>query len=91
MAKGEAALGRLAMRVEGDFWVAYWAKLGTMNGAVVLGTLRMNLAEDPGMKAAFMALMQAAFAAIVKQTLKADVVWPDPPEVAPEHERAGRA
>ena len=35
---------RLAMRVEGNWWVAYCARMGTMAGATELGRMRMSIA-----------------------------------------------
>lgn len=36
-------IGRLALRVEGDNWNAYYAQTGTMDGAIFLGSIRMGL------------------------------------------------
>lgn len=40
-------LGRLAMREEGGFWSAYYAMPGSMEGAVLLGTIRMRFVARP--------------------------------------------
>lgn len=83
---------RLALRVEGDKWVAYLAQHHSMTGAVWLGSILLSLITDnPGRKAEFMALMQAAFADVIERVLGGRASWPNPPERAAEHERSGTA
>lgn len=82
---------RLAFRVEGEMWNAYAALIGTMEGAHLLGSVRLGLVQHPDRKAAFMALMQDALSDLLTDALGASVSWPDPPAPAPAHERAGRA
>ena len=78
---------RLAMRVEGDWWVAYAADMNTMTGAIKLGSISMNaIVISPGLKAAFMDLMKDALTDLIGSA--GDLKWNEP-EVAPEHERAG--
>jgi hypothetical protein len=85
-------MGRLAMRVEGDLWVAYYALPNTMEGAIFLGSIQMAFVQDFANKEIFMALMRDAVGAMIKGTVGADAIWPDPNGVpAPEHERGGRA
>lgn len=81
---------RLALRVEGDFWVAYCAQVGTMDGAFELGRIAMRLVQDEDRKLGFMALMQAGMEHLIKVAFG---VTPEKFEItsAPEHERAGRA
>ena len=43
-------VGRLAMRVEGDFWRAYYAMPGTMEGALLLGSIAMGAVQREGPK-----------------------------------------
>ena len=38
--------GRLAMRVEGNLWVAYYAEADTMDSAVFLGSIQMRFVQD---------------------------------------------
>ncbi len=84
-------IGRLAMRVEGDFWVAYYAMPGTMNGALLLGSARMAfITRDKARKAAFMGMMQEAVADLIEDAVGTRPTW-NAPVSAPEHERAGRA
>ena len=84
-------VGRLALRVEGTWWVAYFATQGTMEGAVTLGKLRMAIAVRPERKAAFMALMQEAVADLIEDRTGERPTYPDAPVTAPEHERSGNA
>lgn len=79
-------VGRLAFRVEGSQWNAYWALPDTMQDAVFLGSIPMAAARKPEIKDAFMALMQE-----VVSVLLPGAAWPDPPQRAPEHERGGTA
>ena len=39
-------IGRLAMRVEGKLWVAYYALPNTMKGAIFLGSVQMRFVQD---------------------------------------------
>lgn len=81
---------RIALRVEGSWWVAYLAPPQTMEGALELGRIRMSIAENPDRKQRFMQLVQDAVAEVIADTTGSA------PEMfetqsAPEHERAGRA
>lgn len=77
-------VGRLAMRVEGDNWVAYYAMPDTMDGAIWLGSVKMGIVRDPDRKRAFMDLMKSA----VGDFLGGVEVWTE--TRAPEAERSGR-
>lgn len=90
MAEQVQQVGRLAFRVEGANWVAYYAMPDTMEGALVLGSIRMTIVANKVHKAAFMALMQAAVSDILKDVTGQRPDW-NTPIAAPEHERAGRA
>lgn len=81
---------RLAVRVEGTWWVAYCAEATTMAGAVEIGRIRMALAAEPACKQGFLTLMQAAMAGIITNMGAHVQGWNDPTS-APEHERSGRA
>lgn len=81
---------RLAMRVEGDFWNAYMAAPSTMEGATLLGSVRMTLVADQEAKDAFMQVMQFVFGKAIEQAIGVSPTW-NGAEKAPEHERAGRA
>ena len=84
-------MGRLALRVEGEFWNAYYALPTTMGDAILLGSIRMALVQDFSAKQLFMALMRDAVSAIIECEVGIKPSWPDDPKPAPEHERAGRA
>lgn len=82
---------RLALRVEGDFWVAYVAKKDTMDGAKRLGSILMGAVKsNPTRKKAFMDLMQDMMAQAIKEMTGKAPDWNEP-EPAPERERSGRA
>ncbi len=83
-------IGRLALRVEGDNWCAYYALAGTMDGALPLGSIRMAIACIPARKQAFMDLMRDAVADIIEEKVGVRPSWGGP-ERAPEHERTGSA
>lgn len=81
---------RLALRVEGRFWNAYIAKVGTMENAVLIGSIAMAAVKNNEIKGGFRELMQR----IVTEELKTRGItaeWPYDPEPAPESERAGNA
>lgn len=85
-------IGRLAMRVEGDLWVAYYALPDTMKDALFLGSIQMAVVQDWQAKEIFMALMRDAVSAIIKAQAGLSPEWPEPQgRPAPEHEKAGRA
>ena len=84
-------MGRLAMRVEGDWWVAYYALPETMKDALELGRIRMAIVQDWQAKELFMAIMRDAVTAIIRDQTGVKPEWPEPHgRPAPEHERAGR-
>lgn len=90
MPKKPEQIGRLALRVEGDWWNAYYAVPDSMEKAIHLGSLRMAIAARPARKAGFMALMREAVADLIEEKVGVRPTWGGP-ENAPEHERAGQA
>jgi hypothetical protein len=90
MSDEKQQVGRLAFRVEGDWWVAYFASTDTMQDAIELGRIAMRLVQDQGRKVAFMDIMRSAISDYMQ-----DVFGRRPDDFitrqAPEHERAGRA
>ena len=84
-------IGRLAMRVEGDKWSAYYALPNTMEGAIYLGQIAMRFVATETRKSAFMELMRESVSDILEEATGARPTWPDGPRCAPEHERAGRS
>jgi hypothetical protein len=83
-------IGRLALRVEGDLWVGYYALPDTMDDAVFLGSIQMQFVQDQDRKDAFMNLMKEAVADILEEKTGERPSWSGL-RSAPEHERAGRA
>jgi hypothetical protein len=80
---------RLAMRQEGQWWVAYLAYQGTMADSKELGRILLNIARDPQHKQAFLDLMCAVMADRIEDVLgvRPDMEIKD----APEHEISGNA
>jgi hypothetical protein len=72
----ETEVGRLAMRQEGDLWVAYYAASSTMDKALFLGSVRIAFVRTPERKAAFMELMKAAVSDILNEATGGEVTWP---------------
>lgn len=90
--KERMGIGRLAFRVEGHWWTAYWApELTNMNGAVKLSTIRLTIARNEEVKEAFMSMSRLAFSTMVKEITGQDIITFNAPEVAPESERSGSA
>lgn len=83
--------GRLAMRVEGDWWVAYYAKPDTMDGALRLGSVHMALARIPEVKQSTLDHFKLVTDHLVKAATGFDLEWPAAPQQAPEHEKSGNA
>lgn len=81
---------RLALRVEGEWWVCYVAKPGTMDLAVEIARIRMSMVEDQERKHAFMDLCRSCMEEIVRRIGGTTLGWNDP-VAAPEHEKAGNA
>ena len=85
-------IGRLAMRREGDDWVAYYAMPGTMDGALALGSIKMRFVENnEERKTAFMLFMRDAVGDLIEEIVGVRPTWPDPAYPAPQHEKAGRS
>lgn len=83
-------IGRLAMRHEGANWNAYYAMPGTMVGAIFLGSICIAaLHNNEERKAAFMGMMRDIVADVIEMETGQRPTWPDGPQAAPEHERAG--
>lgn len=82
MTKVEA--GRLAFREEGRSWNCYIAQSGSMEGAVLLGSILMRVAtENEEIKLRFMTLMTDTFAHVLKEALGMDVDHFSEPRPAP--------
>ena len=87
----QSQIGRLAMREEGQNWVAYWADTGTMEGAVFLGAIRMAfVAHNKKRKQGFIDLMTACAADVIEDITGTRPDW-NKPQSAPESEKSGNA
>lgn len=80
-------VGRLAFRIEGNNWTAYWALPDTLKDAVFLGAISMALVRNPARKDAFQALMHETVSDLMEQ------MYGERPNTitrpAPESERSG--
>jgi hypothetical protein len=85
-------VGRLAMREEGKWWVAYYALPDTMERALELGRVAMAfIVDQPTRKDEFMRLMKECVGDILEDNYGDRPDWPEGPHPAPEHERSGKA
>ena len=85
----ETPVGRLAMRVEGEWWNAYFAKADTMEGALLLASIRMRFVDgNRERKDMFLDLMREAMADMLQEVFHHRPTWNEP-EDAPESERSG--
>jgi len=78
--------GRLAMRVEGENWNAYYALLNTMEGALWLGSIKMAFVQRRDRRDQFLGLMRECVADILEENTGERARWTGERE-APEHER----
>lgn len=86
MADERPQVGRIAFRVEGDWWVAYYALPDSMDKALRLATIQMSMVTDsPTRRQTFMDLVRDYVKEIVPAFEIADS------KTAPEHERSGRS
>lgn len=83
-------VGRLAFRVEGDWWVAYYAKPDTMDDAIEMGRIAMGIVQDRERKDMFMSLMKHALEGFFADRGTPVESWNEP-QSAPESERSGSA
>lgn len=85
-------VGRLAIRQEGKFWNAYYALPDSMEGATLLGSIALRFViGNEDRKNAFMSLMRESVGDVVEEQAGIRPTWPDGPQPAPEHERAGHS
>lgn len=84
--------GRLALRVEGDMWNAYFVRSkANMAGAILIGSIRLNAVTDrPARKAEFMQMMIDAVSDAIREVARVSPTWGEP-VTASESERSGRA
>jgi len=87
----QAQIGRLALRAEGPWWVAYYAMPNTMVDAIELGRIKMTaVMPRPARKQQFMDTMRDVVADIIEERVGTRPTWGGAQE-APEHERAGHS
>ena len=85
-------IGRLAMRVEGNNWNAYYALTDTMVDAVFLGSIALRFVPAESMRYyLFINLMRGAVADIIEELTGERPEFPSGIVPAPEHERSGNA
>lgn len=88
--EGTRGTGRLAMRHEGEWWIAYYAVPDSMEGALEMGRIAMALVQDKPRKDAFMGLMRECMADILEDaTGERPKFWDTQP--APQSERSGHS
>ncbi|MDE2105704.1 MAG: hypothetical protein KGL39_51225 [Patescibacteria group bacterium] len=89
MAESLQQIGRLAIRVEGECWNAYYAMPETMENAILLGSIRMGaIVNNPDRQTAFLDMMRDIVADIIEEKTGHRPVWGSP-HPAPELERGG--
>lgn len=71
--------GRLAFREESEWWVCYWARLDTRQGATEIARVRMvAVMQDPILKQQFINFCKATFDVIAREALGTTPLWPKP-------------
>lgn len=82
-------IGRLAMRVEGNYWNAYYVlSTDSLKGAILLGSISMNAIEtNPQRRDEFMALMREVVGDMIEAITGVRPLWGGA-KPAPEHERS---
>lgn len=84
-------VGRLALREEGEMWVAYFAYPDTMVDAIRLGSIRLNaVKEHRDLRQSFIDLMCEIVGDKIEEALGGRPVWGQP-TIGPDRERAGNA
>jgi len=86
MSQKAEQIGRLALREQGDYWNAYYARPDSMEDAVLLGSIRIVAVKDPKRKQEFIDLMRNVVADIIEDMTGRRPVW-KAPQTAPERER----
>jgi hypothetical protein len=72
-------VGRLALRVEGEWWVAYYALPNTMAGAIEMARIGMPIVQDADRRAAFKELMKSFVDEVIGPPSDAPRVWEEQP------------
>lgn len=72
----EPQIGRLVLRQEGEFWNAYYATPGTMDGALLLGSVHMRaVSHRDSRKSEFMLLMREVVSDFIEELCGERPVW----------------
>ena len=80
-------MGRLALRAEGENWCAYYAVPDSMDQAIPLASIRLQIVDMyPARKAEFMDLMRSVVADLIEKQTGFRPTW-QKPIPAPDHER----
>lgn len=82
---------RLALRVEGSRYVAYYADGDSMDGAIEIASMHSGVIDNDLVRERFMEFAREVFDAIMLSAFGVRPEWNGDPTPAPEHERAGRA
>lgn len=81
---------RLALRCEGDWWVAYLAEAHTMDGAFEIGRILLGAVTAARRKQEFQELMTKVMTDAIRDRFGIRSIGLEI-RPAPEHEKAGRA
>lgn len=76
--KKQVQLGKLALRLEGKWWNAYYAKTDKMGDALLLGSVRAEVARTPDFRKRFMELMQDVVSQIIEEVTGETPTWGGP-------------
>ncbi len=82
---------RIAMRVEGEWWVAYFAEPESMISAMEIARFPMKVASHLAVRDAILDLVQELTKSLLSGVLGLGGVEDFEISSAPEHERAGRS
>lgn len=77
------------MRHEGKFWNAYYALPGSMDDAILLGSVAMRFVGTPERRTQFMDFMREAVSDVIFDEVGVRPTWLEGAHPAPEHEKAG--
>ena len=78
---------RLAFRHENEWWCAYLASPGSMQGAILIAKTHMATVQDEGMKQAFIEFCRAGFNCVMFEEFGIRVAHWGEPQPAPVHEK----
>lgn len=85
MTRNKEDVGRLAFRVEGDFWKVYYTQTNSMDDALFLGSVAMRFVEIEEAREQFMEFMKTQLVHAFDELFDATHEWTELP--VPAHER----